>query len=145
MSRRRRDIRRLSPSPPRRILRPMNGVGVMSVHHDEEARRAARAIVNGAPGFDMVGEAGSAEEALELAMALRPSLALVAVGMPGIDGFETSRRLIAALPSTTVVLLYASVEPSEETLVGSQAVAALQDEALTPAALRTLWNEHGAG
>jgi DNA-binding NarL/FixJ family response regulator len=139
------DIRRLLPNPSRTILRPMNGVGVISVHHDEEARRATRAIVNGAPGFDVVGEAGSAEEALELAMALRPSLALVAVGMPGIDGFETSRRLIAALPSTTVVLLYASVEPSEETLVGSQAVAAMHDGALTPTSLRTLWNEHGTG
>ena len=106
----------------------MNGVGVLSVHHDEEARRATRAIVNGVSGFDVVGEAGSAEEALELAVDLRPSLALVAVGMPGIDGFETSRRLVAALPSTTVVLVYTSVEPSKETVVASEAVAALHDQ-----------------
>ncbi len=123
----------------------MNGVAVLSVHHDEETRRATRAVVNGAQGFDVVGEAGSAEEALELAVELHPSLALVAVGMPGIDGFETSRRLVAALPSTTVVLLYTSVEPSKETVVASEAVAALRDQALTPASLRTLWSEHGTG
>jgi len=113
------------------------------VHHDEEARRAMRAIVNGAPGLDLIGEAASAEEALELAVALRPSLALVAVGMPGIDGFETSRRLVAALPSTTVVLLFSSVEPSKDTVRGSEAVAALHQQALTPASLRDLWNGHG--
>jgi DNA-binding NarL/FixJ family response regulator len=145
MSPSQRDIRRLSPTLPPSILRSMNGVGVLSVHHDEETRRATRAIVNGAPGFDVVGEAGSAEEALELAVELRPSLALVAVGMPGIDGFETSRRLVAALPSTTVVLLYSSVEPSKETVVAAEAVAALHDQALTPASLRTLWSQHGAG
>jgi two-component system, NarL family, invasion response regulator UvrY len=119
----------------------MSGVGVLTVHHEEQARRAARAVVNAASGFDVVGEAASAEEALELAVALRPALALVAVDMPGIDGFETSRRLVAALPTTTVVLLFASVEPSEDNVAGSQAVAALQDRALTPTSLRAVWEE----
>lgn len=123
----------------------MSGAQVLTVHHEEQARRAMRAVVTAAPGFDVVGEAASAEEALELAVALRPSLALVAVGMPGIDGFETSRRLVAALPTTTVVLLFASVEPSKDHVVESQAVAALHDQALTPPSLRTLWDEHSRG
>jgi DNA-binding NarL/FixJ family response regulator len=126
------------------ISRGANGavsdVGVLAVHHQEEARRATRTVVNGAAGFDMVGEAASAEEALELAVALRPNLALVGVDMPGIDGFETCRRLVAALPSTTVVLLFQSVEPPEDKVVGSQAVAAVHDRALTPASLRALWD-----
>jgi CheY-like chemotaxis protein len=145
MSRGQRDIRRLLPNVQSTILRPMSGVGVLTVHHDEEARRATRVIVNGAPDFDVVGEAASAEEALELAVALRPRLALVAIGMPGIDGFETSRRLVAALPSTTVVLLYTSVEPSKDHVGGCQAVAAVRDKGLTSTVLRTLWNEHGTG
>jgi DNA-binding NarL/FixJ family response regulator len=115
---------------------------VLTVHHEEEARRATRAVVNAAPGFDAVGEAASAEEALELAVALRPNLALVAVAMPGIDGFETSRRLVAALPTTTVVLLFTSVEPAANSVAGSQAVAAMHDQALTPASLRAVWNGH---
>ena len=123
----------------------MSGVEVLIVHHDEETRRGTRATVNGAPGFEVVGEAGSAEEALELAVALRPSLGLVAIGMSGIDGFETSRRLVAALPSTTVVLLYTSVEPSKDHVGGCQAVAAVHDKGLTATSLRTLWNEHGTG
>jgi DNA-binding NarL/FixJ family response regulator len=124
----------------------MSGVGVLTVHHEEQARRATRAVVNAAPGFDVVGEAASAEEAIELAVALHPDLALVAVGMPGIDGFETSRRLVAALPLTTVVLLVTSVElPSKDKVAASQAVAAMHEQALTPPSLRDVWSEHRTG
>ena len=152
MSRVQCDIRPLLSHWPRTILTPMEQRSGMNsgapvthcliVHHEEQARRSIRAVVSAAPGFDVVGEGASAEEALELAVALRPSLALVAVGMPGIDGFETSRRLVAALPTTRVVLLFASVEPSKDNVVGSQAVAAQHEQALTPTWLRTLWNEH---
>ena len=117
----------------------MNAVGVLTVHHEDEVRRAARAVVGATPGFDAVGEAASAEEALELAMALRPGLALVGVGMPGIDGFETSRLLVDALPETKVVVLYGSAEPSESVLASSGAGAALRAGALAPASLQSLW------
>ena len=82
--------------------------------------------------FDVVGEAATAEEVLELAVGASANLVLVGVGTPGIDGFETSQRLVAALPSTTVVLLFPSVEPSSETVAACQAVAAVHDQALTP-------------
>jgi DNA-binding NarL/FixJ family response regulator len=124
----------------------MSGVRVLTVHHEEQVRRAARAVVNAAPGFDVVGEAASAEEALELAVALHPNLALVAVGMPGIDGFETSRRLVAASPLTIVVLLVTTVElPPQDKVAASQAVAAMREQALTPPSLRDVWSEHSTG
>jgi chemotaxis response regulator CheB len=148
MSRLRRDICQLLCQLPGSILRAMeaasSGARVLIVHHEEQARRATQAVVNAAPGFDVVGEAASAEEALELAVALRPSFALVAAGMPGIDGFETSARLVAALPACTVVLLFTSVEPSEDKVAACQAVAALDEQALTPMWLRALWNERAA-
>ena len=99
----------------------MSGVRVLTVHHEDGARRAALAVVSATPGFDSVGEAASAEEALELAVALRPALALVALNMPGIDGRETSERLVAAVPDATVVLLDGSTS-------------------LTPQSLQALWD-----
>jgi DNA-binding NarL/FixJ family response regulator len=104
----------------------MSGVAVLTVHHEEEGRRAVRAVVSGTPGFDHAGEAASAEEALEVAMALRPDLALIAAGMPGIDGRETGERLTVAVPETVVVLL-----------------DGLAVESLTGTSLRALWERAG--
>jgi DNA-binding NarL/FixJ family response regulator len=101
-------------------------------------------VVAETPGFEGVGEAASAEEALELAVALRPPLALVAAGMPGIDGFETCRRLVTAVPGTTAVVLYAAIAPNPNVLAGSAAVAALQLDGLTPDSLQNLWEKHGS-
>jgi two-component system, NarL family, invasion response regulator UvrY len=123
----------------------MSGVRVLTVHHEEGIRRAALAVVSATPGFKSVGEASSAEEALELAVALRPTLALVGLNMPGIDGLETSARLVAALPDTTVVLLYDSTEPSGNAVADVQAATAVQTDSLTPESLQALWEERSAG
>jgi two-component system invasion response regulator UvrY len=114
----------------------MTAVGVLIVHHEEGSRRAARAVVSATPALEPVSEAATAEEALELAVALRPGLALVGTVMPGIDGFEASRRLMAALPGSTVVLLYSAAEPDADALAESQAAGALHLDELTPASLQ---------
>jgi DNA-binding NarL/FixJ family response regulator len=123
---------------PRRAgtLYEMASVEVLIVHHEEESRRAARAVVTATPAFEAVGEAATAEEALELAVALRPQLALIATGMPGIDGFEAGRRLKAAVPSATVVLLYSASEPDAAALAAAGASAAVHLDELAPASLQ---------
>jgi chemotaxis response regulator CheB len=97
----------------------MSRVGVLTVHHEDEGRRMVRAVVSGASDLYHAGEAASAEEALELALALRPGLVLVASDMPGIDGQETRERLIAALPETVVVVI-------DDSDVGALTVASLR-------------------
>lgn len=103
----------------------------MAVDHREFARRAARELVAGAPGFTWVADAASAEEALEAAIQLRPDLVLVESAMPGIDGAETSKRLKEALPKTVVVVLAANGNVALDTL--------------TPEGLRALWKQPSPG
>ena len=77
----------------------------MTVDDHEAFRRSAGEVVEATPGFALVGEAASGEEALALAAMLSPDLILVDVRMPGLDGFETTRRLRSAHPAMTVILI----------------------------------------
>ena len=53
----------------------------------------------------VVAEAGSGDEAVELAGQYTPSLALVDVGIPGLDSLAAIRRITERSPTTKVILL----------------------------------------
>lgn len=55
--------------------------------------------------FEVIGEASSGEEALDLARALIPDLVLMDIDMPGIGGLEAIRTIARELPIVTVVAL----------------------------------------
>mgnify|MGYP001106526235 FL=1 len=55
--------------------------------------------------FDVVGEAGSGEEALALVAEYIPDIVLMDLIMPGMDGVETTRRVKKISPRTQVVVL----------------------------------------
>ncbi|MFJ4925670.1 response regulator [Streptomyces sp. NPDC088736] len=60
-------------------------------------RAGLLALLDSAPGVEVVGEAGTGEEALALSAKLRPDVVLMDLQLgDGIDGVETTRRLAAA-------------------------------------------------
>ncbi len=65
-------------------------------------------------GFDVVGEAGDGEEAVRLAIELKPDLVLMDVTMPVLDGIEATRRLRHSCPEARVVIL--TMHGEEETV-----------------------------
>jgi len=56
-------------------------------------------------GYDVIGEAGDGEAALEAVRELRPDVVLLDVQMPGIDGFEVAARLTAGEDAPTIVMV----------------------------------------
>lgn len=60
------------------------------------------------PGFRVVGETASGEEALALAQALLPTVVLLDVSMPGWNGIVTAERIAMACPATVIVMLTSS-------------------------------------
>ena len=55
--------------------------------------------------LEVVGDAGSGEEALEKAVALRPDLIFLDMKLPGMSGEDTGRGLKAALPNTKLIVM----------------------------------------
>ncbi|WP_240157242.1 response regulator [Pseudonocardia broussonetiae] len=114
-------------------------VDVLIVDDQPPFRSVARAVVGLVGGWTVTAEAETGEEAVRLAADTRPGVVLMDITLPGISGIEATRRLLAAAPSTTVVLMstYAAADlPADAADCG--AVAYLHKEDLTPAALRAL-------
>ena len=78
---------------------------VLIVDDQMPFRMAARSVVGVTPGFEVVGEAKSGEEAVEQVAALHPDLVLMDINMDGISGIEATRRITAEHPDTKVILL----------------------------------------
>lgn len=88
-------------------------VRVVIVDDQKPFRMAARDVVEVTGGFEVVGEAESGEESIELAERLRPDLVLMDLNLPGIDGLEATRRIHAMGTKNIVVLMVSTYEADE--------------------------------
>jgi DNA-binding NarL/FixJ family response regulator len=68
-------------------------------------RHGLRQVVESDPRFEVVGEAGDGETALQLIQELKPDVAALDVNLPGISGLEIARKLQGKKNSTRVIIL----------------------------------------
>jgi two-component system invasion response regulator UvrY len=119
-------------------------VAVLIVDDQAPFRRAAKAVVGATPGFEVVAEAETGEQAVELADQIGPRLVLMDINMPGINGIEAARQITTAHPEIVVLLLstyQADDLPADARSCG--AASYVNKEEFAPQVMQDVWAEHG--
>ena len=91
------------PAPPPAEMVPPRRRRVLIVEDHEDARESLRLMLELA-GHD-VETAGDGPSGLETLLSYRPDVALIDVGLPGIDGYDVARRARPLVPETFLVAL----------------------------------------
>jgi DNA-binding NarL/FixJ family response regulator len=118
-------------------------VRVLIVDDQLPFRTIARTVVGVTKGFAVTAEAESGEEAIEAADRIEPNLVLMDINMPGINGVEATRRIVADHPGTVVLLV--STYQADDLPDGADscgAAAYVHKEDFSPTLLGSLWEQH---
>lgn len=116
---------------------PGDEVGVVIVDDQAPFRSVARTLVGMIRGWRVLGESESGEDGVAQVDALRPSVVLMDINLPGINGVEATRRILADHPEVAVVLVstYAAEDlPADALSCG--AAGYIRKDDLTPRLLR---------
>ena len=90
---------------------------VVVVDDHEVVRQGLVAMLDRRPGFQVVGEAGTVAEALEVTTRFQPDLVVMDVRLPDGSGIEACREIRASLPGTRVMML--TSYPDEEAVLAA--------------------------
>jgi DNA-binding NarL/FixJ family response regulator len=83
----------------------MKTIKILLVDDQPLFREGLRTLLSVYPDFEVVGEAGNGQEAISLARSLLPTVALMDLQMPLLDGVEATRRLQEEQPDCRVIVL----------------------------------------
>src|SRR5215510_11569752 len=83
----------------------MSHIKILLVDDQPLFREGLRTLLSVHPDFDVVGEAGDGAEAIRLVRTLLPSVVLMDLQMPVLDGVTATRRLHEELPECRVIVL----------------------------------------
>ncbi|TFD56838.1 response regulator transcription factor [Cryobacterium suzukii] len=80
-------------------------IRIMLVDDQALLRVGFRMVLEAEDDFSVVAEAGTGAQAIALAASVRPQVILMDVRMPGLDGIEATRQIMATHPDTRIIIL----------------------------------------
>jgi DNA-binding NarL/FixJ family response regulator len=90
---------------------------VLLVDDHKIMRDGIKAILKHSDEFDVVGEAESGADAVQMCKKLRPAIILMDINLPGLNGIEATSEILRHVPETKVVIL--SMYDDEPSVVGA--------------------------
>ena len=95
---------------------------VLIVEDHALTRTGLRTALDLNASLEVVGEASDGEAGLAAAQRLKPEVAVIDIGLPGIDGIELTRRIRHDLPKTKVLIL--TMHDMDDEVIGALAAGA---------------------
>ncbi len=83
---------------------------ILLVDDHEVVRLGLKALLEHNPQFEVVGEAGTAKEAIEQVERFQPDVVLMDIRLPGVSGIEACEEIIRNYPQTRVIILTSYAE-----------------------------------
>lgn len=83
---------------------------IMLVDDHEVVRLGLKSLLSNYSNFEVIAEAGSANEAVQRAQEFKPDVIVMDIRLPGKNGIEATREIIEILPDTKIVMLTSFAE-----------------------------------
>lgn len=85
-------------------------IAVLLAEDHMVVREGLRSLLEAEADIEVVGEAETGRQAVELARKLRPAVVVMDIAMPQLNGLEATRQILKALPATRVLILSAHAD-----------------------------------
>jgi DNA-binding NarL/FixJ family response regulator len=92
-------------------------INILIVDDHKIVREGLRTLIEKNKEMEVVAEASDGHAAIKLATELRPHLVIMDISMPGLNGIEASRKILAAHPKMKVIAL--SMHDNEQFVIES--------------------------
>lgn len=83
----------------------MKAISILVADDHGLVRTGARSLLEGQPGWKVIGEAADGREAVRKAKQLQPDIVVLDIGMPGLNGLDVTRQILKILPRTKILIL----------------------------------------
>ena len=117
------------------ICAKVRRIRVLLADDHQVMREGLARLLQGHGDIEVIGQAADGQQAVELALQLRPDVVLMDVVMPGIDGIEATRRIRRELPHVQIIGLSMHDEEEVTAAMSDAGAAAYLVKTIAPTTL----------